>query len=423
MSSPRATPTVPPLSARSSARGSNLDEVRRRNLSSVLGLVHTRGSITRTELARDTGLNRSTIAAIVPDLERRGLVVESVPEGPRSVGRPSFVITPSDSIVAIAINPEIDAITIGLVAMGQRVLRRVRFENAHPPTAQEVVNAVSAVLAGMAPELENRRRTVGVGLAVPGLVRDHDGLIEIAPHLEWRSVRLADMLGAATGIHVLAANDATCGAVAERLYGAGRGYDDVVFLNGGASGIGGGVIIDGSVLTGSSGYAGELGHTLVNTEGTACHCGAVGCLETEVRRAPLLAALSLDDALADQLEDSLLEEYRSGTPRTAVVDEVDRQVAFLAVALRNVINVFNPRLIVLGGFLGALQAVAGERLDQSARVSAMRGARESVEIVAATLGRDSLLIGAGELVFAEVLDDPTTVAVLEDEPVAASTSA
>jgi predicted NBD/HSP70 family sugar kinase len=391
--------------------------VRRHNLASVLRLVHARGSITRTELARETGLNRSTVAAIVSDLERRDLVHESPPDGPRGVGRPSFVITPSDAFVAVAVNPEVDAVTIGVIAMGQRVLRRVRLENTHSPTAQEVVNVVSALLAGMASELEGGRRTLGVGLAVPGLVRDHDGLIEMAPHLQWRSVRLADLLRDTTGLRVAAANDATCGAVAERLYGAGRGVDDVVFLNGGASGIGGGVIIDGAVLTGSSGYAGELGHTLVNTEGSECHCGAVGCLETEVRRSALLAVLGLPDAHADLLPERLTAEFADGRPRAAVVAEVERQVSFLAVALRNVINVFNPRLIVLGGFLGALHAVASDRLDRISRTAAMRGARDGVEIVAATLGRDSLLIGAGELVFAEILEDPTSLPEVRAEDV------
>ncbi|MEO7147667.1 MAG: ROK family protein, partial [Terrimesophilobacter sp.] len=163
-------------------------------------------------------------------------------------------------MVAIAVNPEIDAVTIGIVGLDGAVHRRIRYETARSPSAIEAVNIASAVIDGMRGELEAKFTVVGIGIAVPGLVRPQDGLVRHAPHLGWENESIAEMLQQSTGFNAQAANDASLGAVAERYFGAGRGVDDVIYLNGGASGIGGGVIIGGSVVGGTEGYAGEIGH-------------------------------------------------------------------------------------------------------------------------------------------------------------------
>jgi predicted NBD/HSP70 family sugar kinase len=244
-------------------------------------------------------------------------------------------------------------------------------------------------------------RVVGAGVAVPGLVRRGTGLVTLAPHLGWVDEPFVDLLRDATGLDVQAANDATLGARAESIFGAGRGIGTMVFLNGGASGVGGGVIVDGRPLGGAHGYAGELGHTLVNSSGAPCHCGAVGCLETEVSQGRLLAALGRPRGDDDDL-DGLLQ----GTQDPGVLSEVDRQTGFLAVALRTVINVFNPEVIVLGGFLGALVGVAGDRIAALATAQALPGPRDDVVIRRAALGSRRLMIGAAELAFARLLADP-----------------
>ena len=390
---------------RVSSRGNNLDQVRRRNLSIVLTLVHTTHGVSRAELTRATGLNRSTIAALVGELVELGLVSEGAPDPTNMVGRPSATVLPNPSTVAITVHPELDAVVVGLVALGGTVVRRIRYETVRVPTAQEVVNIVSAIVEGMRGELTTSFRTVGIGLAIPGLVRTDDGVVSIAPHLGWHDEPVARMLEEATGYSVVSANDATIGAIAESTFGAGRGVDELIYLNGGASGIGGGIVMAGSLLGGAFGFAGELGHTLVNSDGVECHCGASGCLETEVSRDPLLEACGLTAAKADQLDDVLAARY-ADTP--AVRDLVDRQIGFLGIALRGAINTFNPALIVLGGFLGSLYRAAPAALEQAAFSSAMRGSRDGVRIERAELGGDILTVGAAELVFAPLLADPTT---------------
>lgn len=381
----------------------NNDQVRRHNLSVVLRLVHRTGGMSRAQLTRATGLNRSTIAALAGELVDRRLVVEVEPDSSGQVGRPSPIVLPNPNAVALAVNPEIDAIKVGVVGLGGKVIKSTRHPTPQRATAGQVVAICAEVIEGMRPELDAGRRTVGIGVAVPGLVREQDGLVRLAPHFGWVDEPFARMLTEATGYPVVAANDARLGALAESTFGAGREVTDLIYLNGGASGIGGGVIVGGVSLAGIAGYAGEFGHTLVNSAGALCNCGARGCLETEVARAPLLRLVGLTDADNDGLELALIA---SGEP--AVRAEVERQLDYLAVALRNAINVFNPQLIVLGGFLGSLNAVAAAYLERKLARQLLQAAREGVTISRTQLGSDLLMVGAAELVFESILSDPAS---------------
>ncbi|MCU1576334.1 MAG: family transcriptional regulator [Leifsonia sp.] len=388
-----------------SARGNNLDTVRKHNLSVVLGLVHRRGPASRSRLTEATGLNRSTIAALVGELVELGLVVESEPSASNRVGRPSPVVAPDASVVALAVNPEIDAVTVGVVGLDGTVHHRVRQATDRVPTAAEAVAIVATVLDGLRADLASYSRVVGIGVAVPGLVREEDGMVRLAPHLAWVDEPFASELADATGFPVLVANDASLGANAERLFGAGTHASDLVYLNGGASGVGAGVIARGAPLTGIAGYAGELGHTLVNSAGVRCHCGAIGCLDTEVNQGALMRALGLESADIDEIDRALAA---SESPKVAA--EVERQLGFLSVALRNAVNVFNPQLIVLGGFLGSLFEAAPARLEQLVTESVLTAAGESLRIVRAELGSSLLMVAAAELAFASLLADPATIA-------------
>lgn len=385
--------------------GTNLDAVRRHNLGTVLGMVHYGGAVPRSALTQATGLNRSTVGALVGELVELGLVAERGPETSNRVGRPSPVVVADSRVVALAVNPEIDAVTVGVVGLDGSVHRLVRYPAGHVPTSEEAAAIAAAVIDGLRPALAEATRIVGIGVVVPGLVRESDGVVRLAPHLEWVDEPFAAQLAAATGLPVHAANDARSGANAERLFGAGRGADHLVYLNGGASGIGAGVIVGGEPLTGVSGYAGELGHTLVNSAGIRCHCGAIGCLETEVSQEALLQVLGLAAADPDELDRALAAAVEAG--EAEVVAEIDRQLGFLATALRTATNVFNPELIVLGGFLGSLYAVAPERLSALVAEQALGASGEHVTIVRAELGSRILMIGAAELAFAPLLAAPS----------------
>lgn len=391
--------------------GNNNDDVRRHNLSTILGIVHRNGATPRSHLTRMTGLNRSTVAALVAELVDLGLAVEREPDPTKQVGRPSPVVTVDPRVVALAVNPEIDAVTIAVVGLSGHVRRRIRHATEHSPSVAEAVAIAESVIEALRGELDAGFRVVGIGLAVPGQVRSSDGVVRLAPHLGWVDTPIAHLLAEASGYPAFAANDAGLGAIAEWHFGAGRGAENLVYLNGGASGIGGGLIAAGVPLGGVGGFAGEFGHIRVSASAVAgAHldsAGIAGTLESEVRLSELLAVLGLGAEHAEELETALVaavaDESAAGD---AARGEVARQLGHLGTALGAAVNVLNPELVVLGGFLASLLAVDASALHESLARSALAAPLDDVSVVRAELGQNLLMVGAAELAFAPLLDDP-----------------
>lgn len=392
-----------PLAAES-APGSSLssnDFIRRRNLSALITLLHHRGPHSRSDLMTQLGLTRSTITVLVAELVELGLVREITQEATGRVGRPSSMIAANSTVAAIAVHPEPDAITVGLVGLGGEVLARLRHDIGAPLSARRMVATIASLVDGMRADIDRHYDVVGVGLAIPGLVSAADGKVLLAPHLKWKNEPIARELSAALGYPVTAGNDSSVGAMGEFLFGAGQGMQDIVFANGTSSGIGGGIVIAGQLLRGKEGYAGELGHTLVNTNGRKCYCGRRGCLEAEVNLSlllPLLGRIRIDE---DELDIEL------GVARdAAVLREVSRQVELLSEALTNFVNLFNPEMVVLSGYLGALLSVSRERLVDAVRVRPLGAEGRTVRLERARMRSRLMLIGPAELAFAPLLDDP-----------------
>lgn len=380
------------------------EDVRRANLAAILGLLHRCGPSSRATLSRLTGRNRSTTASLVTDLVELGLVTEGEPDqSQRSVGRPSPVVRLRPQISAIAINPEIDVLTIGVVGLDGKVRRVVRHSYDRIPTASEVVSISAAVIAGMHVEL-GKLQVLGIGVAVPGQVQTATGVVRNAPHLAWHDEPIAAGLAKATGYQVSVANDAALGALAEHEFGSGRGCEHLIYLNGGASGIGGGVITNSRLLGGTSGHAGEFGHIRVSSSTTTDSAGIGGTLEAEVSRAALQSALGLTRIEPGEFSAALLDNRSAEVTRV-----VHHQLNHLASAAATAINLFNPQVIALGGFLAALHAYDPDYLVAQVATSALPTALEDVRITAAELGEDLLMIGAARLAFASLLADPASI--------------
>ncbi|KRA25572.1 transcriptional regulator [Microbacterium sp. Root61] len=379
---------------------------RQANLSRLLRLAHIDGPVSRATLTGATGLNRSTIADLVGDLVALGVVEEHAPGPSRRVGRPSPLVAPHPRVVTIAVNPEVDALTIAAVGLDRTVRRRERIEMTGllgpEGTAQLIGERIAAWRSGDLAEA----RIAGIGVAVPGLVRASDGVVRDAPHLRWIDTALRELIEAATGLPTVVGNDAALGVLAEHLFGAARGIDDVVYLNGGASGIGGGVIVHGMPVAGASGYSGEFGQNRPGIASSADRRASDGVLEDEVSRARLLAVLGRDNA-----DEPTLAEMLRAARAPEVRDEIARQRRILSTALANAVNVLNPAVVVLGGFLAMLATDDLDGFTQAVVAQSMPANGEELEIRPAALAEDRLLIGAAEVAFAELLRDPAGVAL------------
>ncbi|MEV8267936.1 ROK family protein [Microbacterium sp. NPDC076911] len=385
--------------------GLNGEEVRRQNLAHLLRLLHREGPTSRSRLTEATGLNRSTIADLVGELSRRGIVEEQAPVGTHRVGRPSLMVRPRENWMAIAVNPEIDAVTFGAVSLNGIVALRERIEVTGAPspaaTAQMIKEQIERWKEGPLAEAH----LLGIGIAVPGLVRTRDGLVRNAPHLGWRDVPLRDMVSALTQLPTIVDNDATLGLVAEHVFGAAKGIAHVVYLNGGASGIGGGIVVHGQPVRGASGYAGEFGQNRPGILADGDRQVAKGVLEDEVSRARLLHVAGLSSA-----DEPTLAHVLTHALGEAAGHEIARQRRILATALANAVNVLDPEVVVLGGFLATLASTDTEGLATMVRTHAMNEIGDDFELRVAALGEDRLLIGAAEAAFAPLLSDPAAMA-------------
>jgi predicted NBD/HSP70 family sugar kinase len=260
-------------------------------------------------------------------------------------------------------------------------------------------------------------RLTGVGVAVAGVTRRSDGYVQLAPNLGWSDVPLATLLAAELGTTapVVAANEADLGALAEHRRGARPGTDHLLFISG-EVGIGCGAIVDGQPLLGAAGYATEAGHMLVDPDGRACRCGARGCWETEAGELALLRRAGLGDGLGGI--DEVVARAAAGDPE---VGQAIRDVGWwLGLGIGDLINLFNPELVVLGGVYERLFRRLEPAIADGVRSRALAAPAALATIVPSALGADAALLGAAELVLSEVVADPARRRRPRPRPAAAS---
>lgn len=388
--------------ARRPGAGTNQEDVRRHNLGTVLAHLHHDGQLSRADLTARLGLNRSTIAALVGELVQLRAVVEQAPRGGRAgAGRPSLDVRPSSrSVLVLAVEVGVDVLQAAVVGLGGELLARATTATPSPGAPELVAAATARLVAQVLDGVCDGAALLGMGVAVPGVVRDRDCLVRFAPNLGWVDVPFAELLRAALGLdmRIVVANDADLGGLAEHVRGAAVGCQDVVFLAADA-GIGGGLIAGGQSLHGFGGYAGELGHLVVNPRGRRCRCGSRGCWETEIGAGAIAAALRLPASSSPLIASRLA---RVTQPNRAL-----RRVGqHLGLGLGSIVNLLNPDVIVLGGLLRSLYPVIQQDADRALVASSLQAPREQVRVVLPGLGGDSVLLGAAETAFGPLLADP-----------------
>lgn len=386
-----------------SGLGTNQEAVRRHNLGTLLRHVHSAGQISRAELTSLMGLNRSTIAGLVGELESLGVSERGSPVGGarQGAGRPSAEVRiAAEGPYVIAVDLGVDRAVVARVGLGGQVLQRVQAPMHHDGEAWQVGAAVAGLIRRVVEDAPPTAPLVGVGISVPGMVRRSDGLIRLAPNLEWHDVSFGGIVLAALGLDVPVslANDADLGALAEHRRGAGVGIDDLIYVSGNV-GVGAGVITGGHRLEGAGGYAGEVGHLRFNPEGRPCHCGNRGCWETEVGGHAIAEAIHCPPDKVAQLEE-VLDGFGEPSP------ELRATGTALGQGLASMVNIFNPRLVVLGGYFRSLYPLVRAEVDAGLMERALPASLESVTLALPGLGPDSPLLGAAEIALEPLFVDP-----------------
>ncbi len=394
------------MAMRLRAVGQRSETVRRANLGAIVRELHASGVRSRSELVARTGLTRSAIRGLIAEFVAADLVVEERATPLGGPGRPSPLVRPNpEGAVVLAVDVAVDSLAVALVGLGGVVLDLVRVQRPRGHTSVAEVVDQLAQQAGVVRARSRCDTMIGVGVAVAGVVRRSDGYVAMAPNLGWRDVPLSAPLARAleTTIPIWMANEADLGALAELRRGAAIGADDVLYLSG-EVGVGGGLIVDGRPLTGVAGFGGEVGHIPVNPNGLACQCGSFGCWETEVGEEALLRLAGHPPGGGWGAVDAVVEEARAGSSvALAAFEGVGR---WLGVGLAGLVNVLNPRLVVLGGLFGRIHPFVEAALEAELDRRTLPGSRALVRIVPARLGVDAPLLGAAELAFEPLLADP-----------------
>jgi predicted NBD/HSP70 family sugar kinase len=390
--------------------------VRRSNLALVLDHLRRRGSCSRSQLVAATGLTRSAIAGLVGELEAIGLVVEAPPAPDGRPGRPSPVVQVDNRcVIALAIEIFVDEIGAAFVALDGSIITSVRVARPRARVAvAETIADVAALVDRLGAQLRNvphpraGHHVIGCGVSVPGLVREVDGVVVAAPNLGWVDVSLAESLASALGFElpIYVGNDADLGALAESRFGAGVGSDHMIFVSG-EVGVGGGLVAAGQPVVGHLGFAGEIGHLPVNPDGRRCRCGSIGCWETEVGESALLERAGLDPDGGRAAVEDLLDRVAGGDRRA--VDALASEARWLAIGIAGLVNVFDPDTVVLGGLFGRVLPAVRAQLDVELADRRYLAAQRDVAVVGAALGPQAVTVGAAELAFGPLLDDPAGV--------------
>ncbi|MFD0903894.1 ROK family transcriptional regulator [Actinomadura sediminis] len=401
------------------------EDVRRHNLGTLLRFVHLRGPASRATLAESLGLNRSTIMALTSDLTAAGLVREELPRGPgRRAGRPSLVVRPeSTRVYVLAFEVAVDRFVVARVGLGGVILDRREGRRARDSDPAELLGTLVAGARSLVRKAERDAVCVGAALGFPGTVRRADDAIMFGPNLDVGDLPLGDALSRrlGLGIPVSVCNDANLGALAEHERGTGVGCDNLIYLHGDV-GVGGGIIVGGRLLGGDEGFGGEVGHMVVNPGGRRCACGSKGCLEAEVGERTLLFHAGREER-PDMVGRDAVRAVVDAADRGDIVarEALHRVGTWLGLGVANLVNIFNPGLVVFGGTLRDIYLGAAAQVRSVLAQGALAAPRDKVRLRTAALGDDTTLVGAAEFAFAEVLADPVQVLARlrtpENEPV------
>ncbi len=376
----------------------SLESLRERNRRELLSMLRRHGSASRADLARLTGLSRSTVSTLIADLQASGMVTEHEAGDTRAAqqGRPPTLLTLDRSAgLVLGIDFGHERVHVAIADLSRTILAE-RVHDVDVDRSAEKALALAVRLTDDVVEAADveRDRILGVGVGLSGPIDVAAGEVHAGKILPgWAGIRPADELSARLSLQVHLDNDANLGALAEVTLGAGVGARDAIYIMV-SGGVGAGLILGGELYRGSGGTAGELGHVLVDETGPICRCGNRGCLEMmaggraiiELLRPSHGDALTLDDVIA------LVDEGDSGA-RRAIADAgrvLGRSVAAI-------VNAFNPELVIVGGALSAAGDVLLDPLRDAVHRYAIPSAAQDVRITRGVLGDRAEVLGALEL--------------------------
>lgn len=388
----------------------------------IIDLLRERGLTSRPELADILNINLPTISNLTKELfDERLIRCDGFGESDGGRRAELLGINPGYA-TAIGLELSLYGIHGVLADLGGNVLDREPGPTVVPTDPEEMVDAVMTVGEALLSRSLSDRRPVGVGLAVAGLADESGRLSRKFPHREaWKDVPLAERLEKRLGLPALLDNDVQAAALAEKRYGAALGVQNFIYFHIG-HGIACGIMVSGKLYTGATRNAGEFGHTIVDPAGPICYCGNYGCLES-LASPPAILDQTLQ-AIRKGVQSSVASRG-SGDLSSVKVDAifraadagdrlatnvVTRAAEYIGLSLANLVNVFNPEVVVSGGgILVSGFKVFNDAIERTFRSRVLPILQKDTQVRKSTLGRDAAALGGASVVFEDLFERPQTL--------------
>jgi glucokinase-like ROK family protein len=384
-----------------SSDSGSLRSLRELNRGRVIGALRGRGRASRAEIARATGLSRSTVSSIVSDLIDAGLLTEDAEETGvahgEAGGRPPVLLSLNHSAgLAVGIDFGHTHLRVAVSDLSHDVLAETRRELDVDDSAEDGLDAAAELVEEVLRKAKvSRDGVLGVGMGLPGPINRATGQVGSSSILPgWVGVDAAAEMERRLRLPVHVENDANLGALAEYVWGSGKGHSDVIYIKL-SSGVGAGLLLGGRLHEGAGGTAGEIGHTHAQQGTAICRCGSRGCLETVASARAIAEQLGASRGEPVSTKE-LLQLTADGDPAAArLIAEAGREIG---VALAGLCNLINPDCVIIGGDLSAAGELITEPVFESIRRYAIATAAEQVTVVSGVLGERAELLGALALV-------------------------
>ncbi len=384
----------------------NKDLIRALNRSTVLNIIKTYGPIASTDIARRTHLSLATVISITAELAEDHLIFEKEIGSSSGGRRPILMALNPDGGFAIGIKLT-EVQLIGALTDLEAALVSRSTQEWSGASIEDAIEGVASLVNTLLTEARIRKKQLlGVGVGLAGIVDAKRGILRKTPFFGWQDLQLRDLLQARLRCRVYIDNDVNTLTLAEKWFGAGQGVENFLTVTIGR-GVGAGIVVNGQFYRGHGGGAGEFGHTIIDPLGPVCSCGKTGCLEAYVGDPALMhqaAEAGLGNSVA-QPED-LVALARDGNPAARKIFEGAGEV--LGRGLANLINIFDPELIILSGE----GTRAGDLIFQPMRQAIDRymfdGLGNDMQIHIEPWNDEAWARGAASLVLRELFESPVT---------------
>jgi predicted NBD/HSP70 family sugar kinase len=378
--------------------------------------------ISRVRLARATQLSSTTVTNLTTELIADGVLdvcgLDADAQTPGAGRPPVALMLRPESRYAIGVHIGVRWVRVALVDLQANIRQFVEFGvhagEAPEPVIARIADLIAAMVRQFGLEVKGDigaqgRRIVGVGVGASGLVESGSGVNILAPNLGWENLPLRELLateleaqlGPKGALPVVVDNNVRCMALAESLYGVGRNVRALAYVYA-RMGVGAGLVVDGEIYRGADYGAGEVGHwVMMPTGGALCSCGNRGCLETYISEAVLLEMAEkvhpeLTTGRSEPLK-VLFDAARDG--HLGLIELLEDRAFYVGLALANVVNVLNPQLLMLGGWLHDAFDLIEPVVQRTLRKHAFGGIGRHVDVLPSSFGGYSGVTGAATLAF------------------------